>query len=325
MKKATLILSLIITIFSPLMAQNLTTDLKEICTLFTGEFDNFQQVWQEIEDKTPDSLMHERIHSIFLPVKMPALGDNVFFVKQYMDGDTNNIYRMRVYNLSIDKTENAIRLDIYSFKEKADETRFKSANHTPSVLTDLKPENFTTMAGCGVFWKRENGIFIGSMKSKACNFISKRSNKKVFITDSLKLTANEIWIRDEAEDENGNYIFGHKGKIHHKLVRCRPFKGWISWRTEEGKDGKEDKSVFIGNLKLHDQGWKQRVVLPDGTVTPFTVELSQVIFEKRISVLKLAIYEEGKPKAMMYNWTNPEAERIGINLRWIQVGLTLVK
>ncbi len=325
MKKATLILSLIITSFSPIMAQNLTADLKEICNLFTGEFDNFQQVWQEKEDKTPDSLMHERIHSIFLPVQMPALGENVFFVKQYMDGDTNNIYRMRVYNLSIDKTENAIRLDIYSFKEKTDETRFKSANHTPSVFADLKPENFTTMAGCGVFWKRENGVFIGSMKSKACNFISKRSNKKVFITDSLKLTANEIWIRDEAEDENGNYIFGHKGKIHHKLVRCRPFKGWISWRTEEGKDGKEDKYAFIGNLKLHDQGWKQRVILPDGTVTPFTVELSQVVFEKRIPVMKLAIYEEGKSKAMMYNWTNPEAERIGVNLRWIQVGLTLVK
>jgi hypothetical protein len=60
-------------------------------------------------------------------------------------------------------------------------------------------------------------------------------------------------------------------------------------------------------------------------VTPFTVELSQVVFEKRIPVMKLAIYEEGKSKAIMYNWTNPEAERIGVNLRWIQVGLTLVK
>ena len=325
MKKTTLILSLIITSLVYSNAQNLEADLKEMHTWFTGEFDNFQQVWQEKEDKTPDSLMHERIHSIFLPVKMPALGEQVFFVKQYMDGDTNNIYRMRVYNLSIDKAEKAIRLDIYSFKEKADETRFKSANHTPSLLAALKPENFTTMTGCGVFWKRENGVFIGSMKPKACNFISKRSNKKVFITDSLKLTPNEIWIRDEAEDENGNYIFGHKGKIHHKLARCRPFKGWIAWRSEEGKEGKEDKYVFIGNLKLHDHGWKTRVILPDGTITPYSVELSQVIFEKKIPVMKLAIYEEGKSKAVTYNWTNPEAERIGINLRWIQVGLTEIK
>jgi hypothetical protein len=41
---------------------------------FTGEFDNFQQVWQQKEDKLVDSLCHEHIHSIFLPVKMPAHG-----------------------------------------------------------------------------------------------------------------------------------------------------------------------------------------------------------------------------------------------------------
>jgi CpeT/CpcT family (DUF1001) len=327
MKKTTLILSLIITTFGQINAQNLETDLKEMLTWFTGEFDNFQQVWQEKEDKMTDSLMHERIHSIFLPVKMPALGEHVFFVKQYMDGDTDKIYRMRVYNLSVDKMENAIRLDIFSFKEKVDETRFKSANHTPSVLEGLKPENFTSTTGCGVFWKRENGVFIGSMKPKACNFISKRSNKKVFITDSLKLTPNEIWIRDEAEDENGNYVFGHKGKIHHKLLRCRPFKGWIAI-AKEGVDRAnitDADYIFIPNLRLHDQGWKTRVVLPDGTVTPYTVELSQVVFQKTIAVMKLAIYEEGKTKAITYNWTNPEAERIGINLRWIQVGLTEIK
>lgn len=291
-------------------------------TWFTGEFNNFQQVWQEKEDKTPDSLMHEHIHSIFLPVKMPAMGQNVFYVKQYMDGDTSKIYRMRVYNFSIDPQEEAIRLDIYTFK---DEKTYRNADAAPSVLAGLKPEDFTTTEGCGVFWKKEKEAFIGYMKPKACNFISKRSGKRVFIMDSLKLTSTEIWIRDEAEDENGKYVFGHKGKIHHKLVRVRPFKGWIAWRTEEGKDGKEDKYAFIGNLKLHDQGWKQRVVLPDGTVTPYSVELSQVIFEKRIHVMKLAIYEEGKTKAVTYNWTNPEAERIGINLRWIQVGLTQVK
>ncbi len=305
-------------------SQSLDADLQEMLSWFTGEFDNFQQVWQQKEDKMPDSLQHEHIHSIFLPVKIPALGQNVYYVKQYADGDSNKIYRLRVYNFSIDKQENAIRLDIYTFK---DEKAYQTANNTPSVLETLKPENFTATDGCGVYWKRENGIFIGSMKPKACNFLSKRSGKRIFITDSLKLTPNELWIRDEAEDENGNYVFGHKGKIHHKLIRCRAFKGWIAI-AKEGVDKAnitDADYIFIPNLRLHDQGWKKRVVLPDGTVTPYTVELSQVVFQKTIPVMKLAIYEEGKTKALTYNWTNPEAERIGINLRWIQVGLTEVK
>jgi CpeT/CpcT family (DUF1001) len=302
-------------------AQNLQSDLTEMLSWFTGEFDNFQQVWQQKEDKLVDSLRHEHIHSIFLPVKMPAIGSSVFFVKQYMDGDTDKIYRMRVYNFSIDNNEKAIRLDILTFKNPSDEKTYKNANLTPSVLETLKTENFTSTDGCAVFWRKEKGIFIGYMKSKACNFVSKRSGKRVFITDSLRLTPNEIWIRDEAEDENGNYVFGHKAKISHKLMKCRPFKGWVAIR----KDSTEDKYEFVGNLRLHDQGWRMRVVKPDGTVTPYTVELSQVIYEKSVNVLKLAIYEEGKTKALSYTWANPEAERIGINLRWIQVGFTMLK
>jgi CpeT/CpcT family (DUF1001) len=324
MKKQILTLTFL-AFYVTIKAQNLDADMKEMLTLFTGEYDNFQQVWQEKEDKTPDSLMHTHIHSIFLPVKIPAIGQNIFYVKQYTDGDTNKVYRMRIYSFSVDDQEKAIRLDIHTFK---DEKPYKNANLTPSVLEALKPENFTNTSGCGVYWKKdgkEKGVFRGYMKDKACNFVSTRSGKRIFINDNLRLSPESIWIADEATDENGGYVFGHKGKIPHKLTRCRPFKGWISWRTEEGKDGKEDKYAFIGNLKLHDHGWKTRVILPDGTVTPYTVELSQVVFEKRIPVMKLAIYEEGKTKAVTYNWTNPEAERIGVNLRWLQVGLTLVK
>lgn len=310
-----------------MQAQDLKSDLNTMLSWFSGEFNNFQQVWQEKEDKTPDSLLHEHIHSIFKPISMPFLGEHVFFVKQYMDGDTNKIYRMRVYHFLVDEVEKAIRLDIYSFKDKTNEARFQSANHYPKLLENLKTEDFTLTPGCGVFWRKVGNEFIGSMKPRACNFISKRSNKRIFITDSLKLTANEIWIRDEAEDENGQYVFGHKGKIHHKLQRCRTFKGWVAI-VKEGTDRNniEDKDyLFIPNLNLHDQGWKQRIVLPDGTLTPYSFELSQVVFQKKTPVMKLAIYEEGKTKALTYVWTNPEAERIGINLRWIQVGLTMAK
>ena len=50
--------------FNVLKAQNLSNDLSEMLTFFTGEFDNFQQIWKEKEDKINDSLRHEHIHSI---------------------------------------------------------------------------------------------------------------------------------------------------------------------------------------------------------------------------------------------------------------------
>lgn len=326
MKKRLLKLAIFLIAF-PVHAQNLTADWAQLKTLFTGEFNNFQQVWQAREDQTPDSLIHEHIHSIFKPVSIPALGENVFFVKQYMNGDPNEIYRMRVYQFVPDPAEKAIRLDIYSFKERTDEDRFKLADEDPTMLSTLVAANFTTIPGCSVYWQKQGMEFIGTMKPRACNFVSRRSNKRIYITDTLKLNAEEIWISDEAEDEDGKYVFGHKGKIPHKLRRVRPFKGWVAI-VKDGTDRnniQDSDYVFIPNLTLHDQGVKKRIVLPDGTVTPYSFELSQVIFQKKTPVMKLAIYEEGNSKALTYTWTNPEAERIGINLRWIQVGLTLVK
>jgi hypothetical protein len=304
-----------------IIAQSLTDNVKEMTTWLTGEFDNFQQVWKEKEDKVADTLIHEHIHSIFQPISMVALGQNVFFVKQYMDGDTDKIYRMRIYSFAEDKAENAVRLDIFSFRNQDEEKKYKNAHLNPTVLKDFNRANLITTEGCAVYWKKSKDAYIGYMKDKACNVVSRRTGKRIFITDSLRLTPNELWIRDEAYDETGAYVFGHKGKVHHKLLRCRFYKGWIALRRDTS-GVTEDKYDFNGKLSWHDQGKKLRFVHPDGTPSKYTVELSQVIYENAIPVLKLAIYEDGNTKALSYTWGAPDAKRIGINVRWMQIGLT---
>jgi hypothetical protein len=48
--------------------------------------------------------------------------------------------------------------------------------------------------------------------------------------------------------------------------------------------------------------------------------LSQLRYGQKVPVMKLALYEAGKEQAFAYTWTEPESRKIGINLRWIQVG-----
>ena len=66
--KIKLLTSFLIFISTLSYTQSLQADRDEMLNWFTGEFDNFQQIWQEKEDKMVDSLRHEHIHSIFLPV-----------------------------------------------------------------------------------------------------------------------------------------------------------------------------------------------------------------------------------------------------------------
>jgi hypothetical protein len=290
-----------------------SAELSLLKTWFAGEFDNFQQVYKEREDKKDN--VHDHIHSIFQPVNLPAFGQHVFYVLQYLDGDSTKVYRQRIYSFNDDKNEKAIRLDIYSF---AVDSPFYYAHQKPEKLNGLTPAQMTTMEGCAVFWKKTGNQFIGYMKPNACHFLSKRSGKKIFITDSLLLTPDAIWINDQATDENGNYVFGHKEKIPHQLKRCRFYKGWILLQ----KAGLTDEYHAMRGLLWHDQGKRNRLYLENGTATKYEVELAAVVYGKDLEVLKLAVYEVGNSKAVAYTWATPGSKNIGVNMRWIQSGLT---
>ncbi len=300
-------------------ATALKNDLTLMMQLIEGEFDNFQQAYMEKEEKYQEP--HERIHSIFRKVDLPAFGEQACYVLQYLDGDSTKVYRQRIYSFKENNAENAIQLDIYSF---VTDSLYYYAHQKPEKLQGLTPAVMTKTDGCAVFWKRDGDRFVGYMKDKTCTFISKRSGKRIFITDSLLLTKEELWIRDAATDEQGGYVFGHKGGVHHKLRRCHRYKGWILLQ----KAGFDDEYISMRNLYWHDQGKRQRLLTDDGKKTKYEVELACVIKlnaygpGKDLEVLKLAIYEEGKDKAVAYTWASPGSKNIGINMRWFQAGLT---
>lgn len=274
----------------------LPTDMEQMLSWFKGEFDNFQLVYKEKEDSVKE--VHEHIHSIFYKVSLPAIGKHVFYVYQYMDGDEKKVYRQRIYNFSIDNIDKAIRLNIYSF---ITDSLYYFLYKDSSKLKNLTMNNLTSTDGCEVYWKKDADAFIGYMKSKAYNFIFKQSGKKIFITDSLRLIKDEIQIRDEAEDANGNYVSGHKGKIPYKLKRCRYYTGGALLQ----KAGFENEYEVQRGVSIHDQGGRVRVLTTDDDLTKYSVELSCVEYGKNLEVLKIALYEDKNSKAVMYAWASP--------------------
>ncbi len=296
----------------------LASDLLLFKKWFSGEFNNYQQVHKEIEDSIPANLRHEHIHSIFKEVQIPSLGQHVYFVKQYFDNNPNKIYRQRIYNFSINPTEDAIQLDIYAFINPSLDSLYRHADKEPSLLANFNKEHVRLTPGCEVFWKREHDHFVGYMKEKACNFISSRSGKRIFITDSLRLDEHSIWIRDEAADEDGNYVFGHKGKIPHQLKRVSYYTGWAA-AIPSG----ETEMKAIRNLRFHNQGDRQSILFPDGQPTGYDVRLAQLIYGKDLEILQVAVFRTGQEKVMEYIWSDPNSKRMGINIKGVfQIGLT---
>jgi len=293
-------------------------DMDRFLSWFEGEFDNNEQVWQQASDGIAEGDRHEHIHHIFKPVEAPGLGERIFFVKQYLNGDYEEVYRQRIYSFTRDEAESAIRLAIYTFN---DEAPYRYADQDPSVLLDVQPEDFRNSPGCDVFWTFHEDHYVGKMKKDACFYFSKRLGKNIYISDTLKLTEDMIWIGDKAFDEEGNKIFGRDERHANRKVRY--FKGWAGVRNDKFMDDGDDSQAFIPNLRLHNEGQKVPLVTEDGEDTGYTVELARLTYQNtRVAVLKLALIHTATGETFTYTWTNPGAERIGINLRWLQVGLT---
>lgn len=290
---------------------DLAADMKLLNELLEGEFDNYLQVWEEKE--TNYEFPHQRIHSVFARVNLPAFGDSVYYVKQYVDGDPTQVVRQRLYSFHPNAAENAIEVVIYSFPEDGP---YLDAHLRPSKLEGLTPQSLKTIPGCEVYWVREGDGFKGYMKERTCRIQSERFGKTIIFSGTLKLNREEIWLGDRAVDEEGNVVFGHKEGIHSKLKRCRFFTGWAAVKREGTEEYDSTKDITI-----HDQGGSAFLTSGD---KEYEIRLSQLVYQgSKIPVLTLAVYEKGNETSLAYSWTNPEAKRIGINVRWFQTGMTL--
>ena len=314
-------------------AASLEDDFSLFLQWFPGEYDNHEQHWQDKLDQAEQ--VHEHLHHIFLKVDAPDVGEHTFFVEQYMDGDPSNVYRRRLYSFSLDPVEQAIRLDIYSF---SDEEKYANAHLTPEIFTDLNRAGLVDRPGCEVYWKFATDHFHGYMKDKACSVVSARSGKRIYVTDDLRLTADEIWIRDEAFFEEGSRVFGNAAGIHHKNRKVQYYNGWAgvssagpalalddgNWALTDGEWGFTGDLDNFGRFVIHNEG--QIVPIPDkdGSPSGYSVQLAKLTYQNTtVPILTLKIREDSTGKTLAYSWTKTAADRIGINARWVQSGLTL--
>ena len=314
-------------------ASSLAQDFELFLDWFPGEYDNHEQNWQDKLDEVEQ--VHEHLHHIFYRVDAPAIGEHIFFVQQYMDGDPANVYRRRLYRFSLDDTEQAIRLDIYSYK---DESGYADGHLQPGLFASLSKKDLIERPGCEVYWKLAGDHFHGYMKEKACSVISRTSGKRIYITDDLRLYPDAIWIRDEAFLADGSRVFGNRAGIHHKNRKVQYYSGWAgvssagpamameqgNW-TAKGEDWEFSGELDnFGRFLIHNEG--HIVSIPDANGEPsgYSLQLAKLTYQNTtLPILTFKIREDATGKTIAYSWAEPGAERIGINIRWAQSGLTL--
>ncbi len=199
----------------------LQADFELFLKWFPGRYDNALQVRQQSADYNAPSEKNYRRHSIFRRVDLPAFGDVVFYAEQYRDGDPQNIYRQRIYELSLVPERGAFRLRVHIPK---DVEALRGAYRDTSLLIGLTPEAATVWEGCDVFWIRIEDRFEGSLDEGTCRFYSPRYEAEVKLEETLTLTENALWFADRGLTLDGEYLFGMQGDEPAKALRARPVR-----------------------------------------------------------------------------------------------------
>lgn len=291
---------------------------------FPGEYSNHEQV---LEQKYSDQEPYRQLHQIFIPVELPALGPKVLFVQQHIVGNPEP-YRVRLYTLQPDPSRDAVRLDIY---KPTDPAALTNLHLDPTQVAALRPEtDFSLAQGCSVWWtpseagELEPSGYVGQTDADTCQVTSARTGESLVFSDTLLLTSERLHIQDVARSPTGELRFGNPDGDPHKLRKLAWYSGWSVVR-KGGPDydrAAPEWQVHKG-LHLHSEGGRIPLLDADGSPMPYAVELARLTRSgSDTHLLKVTLYDTETDKSVAYAWTDPGAERIGVNLGWAQVGLT---
>ncbi|MEO8670114.1 MAG: hypothetical protein ABI411_02295 [Tahibacter sp.] len=108
--------------------------------------------------------------------------------------------------------------------------------------------------------------------------------------------------------------------------RLRTFHGWqaINGGGPSARPDNNDWHVRR-DLVLHNGGSHIALRWRDQQAAGYSIELARLNYkESGAEVLRLAVIEDATGRIVSYVWADPGAQRIGLNLGWLQIGLEQV-
>lgn len=291
----------------------LERELEYLVAIWPGDYDNREQLGFDasVGKKDMDSGGHLRVHSQIRRVEVPALGDYVLYVEEYKNNDPTSIFRQRLYVLSADEEEKAIRLKLMFFK---DGKSLLGAHENPSLLKALDSNAVSSLKGCDVFIRRDGDWLAGAMQPKTCVF--GEGNKRRYSDYQLRVTSGQYWFRDRILNAATDAVMEQVADFSwHQLEKARWFSCMIDFPRESGGP----PVVTHHYAEMHDQGGTFPFTHPDGRDMVLTMRNNWSYGMQRETFVIVVQQGDESGPTLVYAWGNPGADRIGVNPGYLRV------
>jgi CpeT/CpcT family (DUF1001) len=304
-------------------------DIMVLAEMLPGVYDSQEQTYFENRGNVRKEARNARMNSKIERVELPAFGKYVFFVQDSIENKLDEPNRVRLYTLTADNAEQAVRMRMYYLDTGEGDAKKKywNAHLNPAVLSDLKPETARFTDGCDVLWRREAGQFHGATKKNDCTWTRPGERAKRVADYQLQLTTNALWVRELTFDTKGKQIAGNPDGVFHKMNRARAFMCQSDIPGVSG--GRDIPFKRNGPFPMTDQGGQVSFMSNEKEPREINILLRNVdwqvnnetgAFTRDVLVLYVfAKDKDGKITDSAYSFTEPTVKRTGLNLGWTLV------
>jgi hypothetical protein len=272
----------------------LKKDFSELVGLFPGQWDSDRHVFFAADAGMDENMIAPRQHIEITPLDDADQPDNAtaFQATRTVAGAEPAALR---HTFSVHAESQSVRQEIA----------------VPGEAGSWSPID------CHVDWKRSGPQFQGAAAGDACSKVFQRPSGGGALKAHLMLSEKDFWV-SVSRGEN---------KIESRLRRARPFECWtaILRGAEHGDSGEGMRDWdFRRGVKLHDQGGEAELITDEETPRRIRLRLRNVDWPYGTNRPSLTLYilEGDSDRAVSYAWNEGDAERIGINLRWLQASCT---
>lgn len=263
-------------------------DLMVITTLLEGGFDNANQSYFDVRGKRESK--HRRIHQSVQPVSMADLGDYVFLVSGYWDSDPGKPTASQLWSLAADPASATVRMQLWALEPGTE------AGDLPAA------DMLSAADACELLWRREAAQFRATPRFSCAQDLP----------TEVVLSDRQLWTTFKAPDQD------------FQMHRVRRFDCYADIPGVGG--GRDEPYDRYDGLELHDQGGQAWFTHKDGRrfrITLFLVDWPinnyTGTFTRDSLVIYLAEDLGDTMKDHGYAFTVPDADRLGLNLKWALV------
>jgi len=297
--------------------------LRIIAELLPGLYDNANQHYFDKRRDLPVADRHARIHTTITRVEAPAFGDHVYLWVNRIEAGDDEAVSYRIATLSSGEDGEEVVMRHY--------LRMDGPIEAPD-LTRLTPSDLRRTEGCDYFFRRRADHFRGSQREGACRF--DWEGRPVYTNNTIELSASSLWFHDHKYlADTGERITGVASGEPFWLERARLFHCYADIPGVGG--GRAIPFERYDGIVLHDKGGMHWFTTREAEPREIGILLQSVTwhvlnerggnFNRNSLVLyvteKLA---DGSVEEHGYAFTEPSAERIGHNLKWILVNCSMV-